>query len=97
MQEIEYKLWDTEAMIIIPFVCDKLGLQNMILRDKVKGLFKQLFPIYDHKQILKIVFQYGIGSRNLKTVAETIAELSEIVINDGVDKFTEKDLQTITK
>ena len=56
MTEIEYKLWDTEAVLIIPFVCNNLGLQNMILRDKVKALFKQLFGIYDHKLILKYVF-----------------------------------------
>ena len=92
MIEIEYKLWDPEANLVIPFICDKLGLPNSILKDKVKHLFRQLFLIYDNKLLIKHIFTYGVSSRNLKTVAETISELTEIVKYEGVDKFTEKDL-----
>lgn len=39
---------------------------------------------------MKLIFTYGVGSRNLKTVGETISELTEIVKYEGCDKFTEK-------
>jgi hypothetical protein len=45
-----YQLLDTEAAILIPVLCDKVGLNNAILKDKAKKLVQQLFCIYDTKK-----------------------------------------------
>lgn len=35
-----YKLLDTEASILMPMLCEKSGLNNAILKDKVKKVIR---------------------------------------------------------
>ena len=37
-------------MIIIPLLTEKSGINNNILKDKVKKLFKLIYPLYDLKR-----------------------------------------------
>ena len=47
LEETQYVLWDFEAAILIPLLCEKTGLNNAILKDKVKRLVRMTYPIYD--------------------------------------------------
>jgi hypothetical protein len=38
---------DVEANVVIPFLCEKSGINNNILKDKVKKLMKMVYGIYD--------------------------------------------------
>lgn len=40
-------LLDFEANVIIPLLCEKAGLNNAILKDKVKKLIKLTYNVYD--------------------------------------------------
>jgi hypothetical protein len=55
------------------------------------------FKIYDHKQLLALFFSMGLTHKNMKSVAEVIDILTWFVKEDGVDKYTEKNLQAVTK
>ena len=47
LEENGYVLQEFEAMVIIPLLCEKTGINNNILKDKVKKLAKMMFGIYD--------------------------------------------------
>jgi len=47
LQEIEYTLAENEAFVLIPLLCDKIGLNNAILKEKVRALVRTAFTIYD--------------------------------------------------
>lgn len=38
---------DTEAAVLIPTLCEKTGLNNSILKEKVKKLIRMVYGIYD--------------------------------------------------
>lgn len=38
---------DFEANVILPLLCEKTGINNMILKEKVKKLIKFTYEIYD--------------------------------------------------
>ena len=78
--------------MFIPLLCDKSGLNNAILKEKVKKLLKQCFSIYDPKKCVQLMFKFGVGAKNLKSVAECLDELSIYVRENGLDHITEKDL-----
>jgi hypothetical protein len=46
LYELQYQLLDFEAAIIIPLLCEKTGLNNNVLKEKVKKLIKMVFTIY---------------------------------------------------
>jgi hypothetical protein len=37
-------------VIIFPLLCEKAGINNNILKDKVKKLLKMVYPLYDVKK-----------------------------------------------
>ena len=43
------------------------------------------------------MFKFGVGSKNLKAVAETIEALSTYIAFRGIDNINQKDLQSIVK
>jgi len=47
LQESEYTLWENEAYILIPLLCEKIGINNTILKEKVRALVRLTFIIYD--------------------------------------------------
>lgn len=55
LEETEYSLWDFEANIIIPLLCEKTGINNNILKDKVKKLIKMIYTIYDTRKCYLLI------------------------------------------
>lgn len=47
LQEQQYCLWEFEAAVLVPLLCEKTGLNNNILKDKVKRLLRMVFDIFD--------------------------------------------------
>jgi len=60
-------MWDFEAVVLIPFLCDKSGINNKVLQDKVKRLIKLIYPIYDVKKAYAGLIQFGLNSKNSKS------------------------------
>ena len=78
-------------------MCDKSGLNNAILKEKVKSLIQKLFSLYDAKKTVALIIKFGAGAKNLKSVAECLDCLASYIREKGVDQFTEKDIQNIAK
>jgi len=55
LEEAEYTLWEFEALVVVPLICEKTGINNNILKDKVKRLVKMIFPIYDTKKTYLLI------------------------------------------
>jgi hypothetical protein len=81
----EYYLWDHEAYILIPMLCDKSGANNAILKTKVKALIKMCFQLYDPKKSLGLIIKFGAGNKSLKNVAESLDEIAMFMKQNGVD------------
>ena len=78
-------------------LCEKSGLNNAVIKEKVKNVISQVFLIYDNKKYVQLMFKYGVQNKNLRAVSETIEELTLYIKEHGLDNITEKDLQYMAK
>jgi cytoskeleton-associated protein 5 len=92
-----YQLMEHEAFILIPLLCEKAGVNNAILKTKVKALLKQSLNFYDQKKTIALILKFGTNSKNLKSVAESLEEIASFVQKNGVECLTEKDLKHFAK
>ena len=92
-----YQMLEHEAYVFVPLLCDKSGINNTILKEKVKRLIKQCFAIYDQRKCVQLIFKFGVSAKNLKSVAECLDEITVFVRENGADLITEKDLQLVAK
>jgi hypothetical protein len=70
---------DFEAAVLIPLLCDKTGHNNAILKDKVKKLIRMTYNIYDKHKCYQLIVTHGLGSKNMRAVAESLDEISEFI------------------
>jgi cytoskeleton-associated protein 5 len=78
-------------------LCEKSGVNNAILKTKVKALLKLTLSLYDQKKTIVLILKFGTNSKNLKSVAESLDEISTFVAKNGVECLTEKDLKHFAK
>ena len=78
-------------------LCDKVGTTNTILKNKIHALIKQTFELYDNRKNLGLIIKFGCGSKSLKSVAESLTEVTFFVQQNGVECLSEKDLKVIAK
>lgn len=97
LEDTEYFLWDFEAQIIVPLLCEKTGLNNNILKEKVKKLIRSLYTIYDVKKCYLLIVQYGLQSKNMRAQAECLDELAEYIIKFGIENTSSKELKLVAK
>ena len=63
----------------------------------MKTLVKQAFELYDNKKSMQLLIKFGLNGKNLKSVAETLDEISYYVSNNGIGTMTERDMKVIGK
>ena len=49
------------------------------------------YRVYEPKLCFKLIMVHGVGSKNLKAVAESLDMLASCVKDNGVDSITKKD------
>ena len=49
----------------MPLLCDKTGINNNLLKEKVKKLLRMVFDIYDRQKCYNLLILYGLNSKNL--------------------------------
>ena len=62
--EQEYVLWEHEAYVVIPLFCDKVGVNNAILKPKIKNLIAVAFKLHDQRKALNLVIKFGGQNKN---------------------------------
>ena len=93
----QYGLQEHEAYVIVPMLCEKVGINNAILKNKIHALIKQTFELYDNRKNLGLIIKFGCGNKSLKSVAESLIEVTFFVKQNGVECLSEKDLKLIAK
>jgi hypothetical protein len=63
----------------------------------VKQLLKLTLSLYNEKKTIALILKFGTTSKNLKSVAESLDEISTFVAKNGVECLTEKDLKHFAK
>ena len=76
---------------------EKTGLNNAVLKDKVKALVKMVYNLYDKSKTYHFMMQYGVGSKNLRAVSECLDEFAEFIKLFGIDYTNDKDIKIIAK
>jgi S-adenosylmethionine synthetase len=71
--------------LLVPLLCQKIGLNNAILKQQAKDLIQKCFTIYDHKKCVVLMIRFGVGAKNLKSVSESLDCLAFFVRFHGVD------------
>jgi len=95
--EKSYLFWEHEAETIIPLLCDKVGNNNAILRQKVKQLIKHCFEMHDAKKTLLLLIKYGAQNKNLKSAGEALDEIAIFMRTLNAVPFGEMQIKTIAK
>lgn len=83
--------------MLISVLCDKSGINNKILLDKVKKLIKMTYDVYEPKLCYRIIIEAGVNNKNLKAVAECLDEVSLFIKDNGVEFCTKKDFALFLK
>lgn len=97
LKDCQYKLWDFEAAVIVPLLCEKTGLNNHILKEKVKTLIKMVFDICDTQKCYTLIVSHGLNSKNLVAQAECLDEIAEFILKEGIDYSGEKEMKLVAK
>lgn len=84
-------LEDFEAHVLLGTLCDKVGINNKILMDKMRKLIRMTYEVYDVKQVYRLIFEHGVKAKNLKSVAECLDEVADFITKNGIDAVTKKD------
>ena len=92
-----YQLWDHEANVIIPLLCDKSGNNNVILKNKAKSLIKQCFGLYDHARCIAYIFDHVQNSKNLKSMVECLDEITVHISQKGMQNMSDKQIKVVAR
>lgn len=85
-----YQLFEHEAFVIIPMLCEKSGAYSQaVIKEKCKLLVKQCFEVCDPKKTFALMSKFGLASQNKKSVAETLDELTKYVTANGTELLNE--------
>lgn len=87
----EYQMAEFEIVVLLGTLCDKTGQNIKIMAEKARQLAEMCYQVYEPKQCFKMIMQHGVGSKNLKAVAESLDMISAYVKSNGVDTITKKD------
>lgn len=98
LREVQYCLWEFEAAVIVPLLCDKTAINNnSLLKEKVKKLLRMVFEIYDKQKCYNLLIQYGVNSKNLAAQGECLDEVAEFITKNGIDYSSEKEMKIVAK
>ena len=80
-------------VVLLGTLCDKSGVNNKTLQDKVRKLIRMCYEVYDKKACFRLIIDTGVKNKNLKAVAECLDEISDYITQNGVDHVTKKDFK----
>lgn len=76
-------LEEFEAHVLIGTLCEKVGINNKILMDKMRKLIRMCYDVYDVWMCYRLIIDYGVKAKNLKSVAECLDEISDFITKNG--------------
>ena len=77
--------------MLLGTLCEKVGINNKILMDKLRKLIRMCFEVYEAKLCYRLIVDMGVKAKNLKSVAECLDEVADYLQQNGIDCCTKKD------
>ena len=78
-------------MLLIGTLCDRAGVNNKILLEKIRKLIRMSYEVYDVKLVYRIRLDAGVKSKNMKAGADILDEVADYFAKNGIDSCTRKD------
>jgi len=91
-----YILMDFEAAVILPILCERLGINNVGLKNDYKKLIKILFGIYTPSKVCSYLIM-ALDSKNQKTKAEALMTVKEYLAFNGHSTISTKDIKLLVR
>lgn len=82
---------DFEIHVFLGTMCDKVGINNKILMDKIRQIIKMCYDVYDVPLVYRLIVEHGVKIKNQKSVAECLDEVACYIQKNGIDTVTKKD------
>ena len=97
--EIQYEFMEAEGHIFCLCLSEKLGINNPILKEKIKETLIKVGAgviLYDPKKLISILMK-GLNSKNTKSVSESLELIAVLIQTHRLDVINEKDVRIIGK
>ena len=78
-----YTMTTSEANVIIPMLCKKMGNKNVILKNKIKALTKQCFELHNPQNCINYIIDF-CNTNDVKASAECLDEVHAWITDDGL-------------
>jgi cytoskeleton-associated protein 5 len=78
-------------------LCEKTGISNNLLKDKVKKLLKMVYEVYDRQKTYNLIVSQGLNSKSLVAQAECLDEIADFIMKYGIDYSSEKEMRVVAK
>ena len=97
LMDMNYRLCDHEAHVLVLMLCEKSGSNNTLVKNKIKTLIKDCFRMYDHAKCVSFIVDFISTSKNPKSVAASLEEIAIFIDKEGLQNISEKQIRTISK
>lgn len=78
-------------LVLLATLCEKSGLNSKPLQESVRKLIRMCYQVYDSKGCFRIIVDFGVKNKNLKSCAECLDEIADYIVANGVDIIQKKD------
>lgn len=93
----DYRFHDSEGKLLLASMIEKTGVNNVNFRKELKELiFRCTSSVYSHTRVMAHLLG-GLASKNLKSTAESLDLIAQLIECYGITLVTPKDLKTICR
>ena len=98
MLKSKYQMYDFEAAAIIPILCEKLGMNSILLKNQIKEMLRCISKLYNVSKFIDCVVWALENTRNTKSKLECLLLLKEFVMKHPVNEiFNLKNIKNLWK
>jgi cytoskeleton-associated protein 5 len=91
-----YTLHEVEASLFLPIFCDKSGQNNAQFKQMIRGILHKTSKIFPPHRVFAFVLN-GASSKNTKSKVECLEELSDLIVEYGIEVCSAKDVKCLAK
>ncbi|ORX94275.1 ARM repeat-containing protein [Basidiobolus meristosporus CBS 931.73] len=95
LEEDGYHLSEYEASAFLPQLINKLGEPKEVLRNQLRSILKQVYHLYSPNKVAMFILEHGLKSKNARTRAECLDELSSLIKGNGINVIPIKSFPVI--
>ena len=90
------QLHDVESNILVPILCERTGHNNSAIKSQAREVLHQCYPVLVPSKFVVFLVQ-GFSSKNTRTRAECLEELTVVIRDCGAPPPSSKDIKIAAK